>query len=61
MKDWQERVIDEQTELKSKLAKLEHFLATAALDPREAMLLAEQKDIMFSYILVLQQRIDNWS
>lgn len=60
----QQRVLDEQTELKDKLWKLEVFLQTAffqSLSPDERERLSRQRVIMTDYVGVLEERIAAWN
>lgn len=57
---YQQRVIDESKELGEKLAKLNSFLATDAvdrLDPEDVLLLVKQSVAMGSYAAILSERI----
>jgi len=60
MKDWQQRVVDEQKELDTKRQKLSDFIsnpANATMDRDEMNLLISQYRVMTSYSTILGTRI----
>ena len=64
MRDFQQRVVDEQKELDEKLSKLTGFTTTEAftrLPQAEQHRLHTQRHIMSLYSLVLGQRIDSFT
>lgn len=61
MQEYQQRVIDEKTELEAKVNKLNDFIghnpAFDKIDPAEQERIKEQNDIMWQYVEVLERRI----
>lgn len=60
MQHWQQRVIDEQTDLAIKWDKLKTYIESEpfkALPEDVRILMQKQCNIMFDYITVLRQRI----
>jgi hypothetical protein len=63
MEDWQQRVIDEKTQLDERLQKLEAFINTDAasvVSVEENQRLIRQQQCMNDYAQVLQERIEAW-
>lgn len=59
MEDWQQRVIDEHTELVAKMDKLLDFLSTqqcAAMPVKDRELLVRQRRAMMDYAMILAER-----
>lgn len=59
MEDWQQRVIDEHTELVAKMDKLLSFLSTqqcASLSIKDRELLVRQWSAMMGYAMILAER-----
>lgn len=59
MEDWQQRVIDEHTELVAKMDKLLSFLSTqqyAGLSVKDRELLVRQWNAMMGYAMILAER-----
>lgn len=57
LQPYQQRVVTERDELKSKTKALTTFIAFSTLPKRERELLQQQEVIMRNYITVLDQRI----
>lgn len=58
--DWIDRIVAEANELEDRLNKLDEFLKTdkfKSLTKFEQSLLVSQKTHMYSYLYVLQQRV----
>jgi hypothetical protein len=64
MLDFQQRVVDEKTELDSKIDKLKAFIVNnpvyKTLPPDEQALLNQQYDCMVEYAMILGQRIQKF-
>lgn len=63
MEDWQERVCDEQNELRKRIFRLNAFCAGSeymVLRPEDQELLAEQVNAMNLYFHALQERINRF-
>jgi len=58
MEDWQQRVIDELSELRGKMIKLEQFLLRHNVG--ELPLLELQLSTMLMYARILDMRIGEW-
>ena len=58
MKEWRSRLLAERRELMRKYEKLSHFLVTADLPKEQMVLLARQKDAMYEYLSILDERIE---
>ncbi len=61
---WQQRVIDEKTELCDKISKLAAFLAGEpflALNEQEQIRLTRQLNVMKDYRTILTERIEAWN
>ena len=64
LKDWQKRVLNERSELKDRLDKLEDFLKSFALEEGRDLAIQGlsyldlQKDAMRLYLYMLDRRID---
>jgi len=64
MEDYQQRVVDEKSELDKRLETLTKFLAgevSATIDAEECVRLEKQQSLMAQYSAILQERIDNFS
>ena len=61
MEGYQQRVIDEKTDIEAKVNKLNDFIgynpAFDKIDPAEQERMKEQNDIMWQYVEVLGRRI----
>lgn len=60
MQEWQQRVVDELTELVDKIIKLDSFIESEAykkLDVQNQILIDRQKFSMLDYYDILDQRI----
>ena len=65
MEAWQQRVVDEKNELTDKIEKLNRFLglkndACDALNSAEITRLRRQRYLMVLYVMVLDERIENF-
>jgi hypothetical protein len=61
MTDWQQRVLDEKSELDARLARLKAFLEgpkAKALDPLQLDLMSRQAAYMTAYSSTLAERIE---
>jgi uncharacterized protein len=64
MEDWQQRVIDEKSNLDARLEKLDAFISAGKsvdLDPMERFRISSQRYHMNAYSEVLRQRIEAFS
>lgn len=63
VQDWQQRILNEYSELNTKIAKLSVFIASdqaARLEHQAYVLLVDQLHYMNMYCKVLQLRIARW-
>ncbi len=63
MKDFQQRVVDEKSELEGKLEKLQAFFSNDIfqnLPKDEQTRLANQERVMSEYVKILAERIQNF-
>lgn len=63
MKDWQQRVVDEKTELDGRLDRLRAFFGTGlyrTLQPLQQDLMQRQASYMDAYSSTLRERIESW-
>lgn len=63
MESWQERVLDEQNELRKRIFKLSAFQQSSEhtlLDSRDQEILSDQINAMNRYFECLKQRIDKF-
>ena len=63
MEEYQNRVVEEQSELLQKIYKLDNFINNdnfRYLDKDDRDLLSIQRDVMVVYANILQRRINNW-
>lgn len=61
--DYQQRVIDEASELAKKIDKLKPFINSEkfdSVDKQEQILMIQQLGYMTSYLKILKERIDNF-